>query len=706
MRQLLRRFRGVAAVMAVLVVTLATAAVAAEKGVLDQSTGEQCCFAGIVGHSHTGDHMLGETFTAGLTGYLDTAELFIYQQGGIGGRYRVRLTGVAPNGTPDDNQLATAVLDVCRQGRLTSDPPSGVTFSPAPAVTAGQRYALVVEYAADSTGERVALWSGGANDLPNGFPWSRDRAAAVPAWVSIWGGKPLSLFTYVSASQPPSVTRHATTSTLSATPSTVKRRQRVQLEAALEDAAQPASVPTGPVTFVVDGSPRPPVALDAEGIARDAVSFDTVGGHSVTSAYCPAAGSEFISSEATAPITVSAAAWTTNTALSIEPDPTVAWQPATFGATVTNTEPGAPDLSGNVQFSEADGTPIGDPVPVDSTGHAELIAAAGAGTYVVRARYGGDGLHGPSAADADQQVTRGTTTTLMASSANPAIEGTPFIIGVAVEADAPSEGIPTGQVQFTIDDVPAGAPLDLDADGEVFVQVTALQVGSAVIGARYDGDDDYLPSQASFVQTVTGGGASTGTSGADASPPRGAATVPTPLTGSQLASALRIRSAIAARSRGAFRVGTVNTPRVRSLTLQILSRRSKAQGATRKPRIVVVGRGRLAGNVITARLTSAGRALVKRAKRLRVRLKFRAVDDTGNALTVEMARTLRAASARAGRSAVHLSGAPIARARLDMLADTFVAPGPRRLAELRLRGGVRTSSNRDRNVVVRGRVGE
>jgi hypothetical protein len=109
--------------------------------VLDQSTGEQCCFAAIVGHSHTGgDHMLGETFTAGLSGYLDTAELFIYQQEGIGGRYRVRLTGVAPDGTPDENQLATAVLDVCRQGQLTSDPPSGVTFSPAPAVTAGERY--------------------------------------------------------------------------------------------------------------------------------------------------------------------------------------------------------------------------------------------------------------------------------------------------------------------------------------------------------------------------------------------------------------------------------------------------------------------------------------------------------------------------------------------------------------------------------------
>jgi hypothetical protein len=327
----------------------------------------------------------------------------------------------------------------------------------------------------------------------------------------------------------------------------------------------------------------------------------------------------------------------------------------TLRASVTNGEPDAPPLTGSVQFAEEGGTPIGDPVFLDDTGHAELVAAAGAGDYVVKARYSGDSLHDPSTGQASQRVTQAATTTEIASSAAPATAGTPFVIGVAVSAEPPSEGVPTGEVRFSIDGAALGPRVPLDADGQVFIRVTASTAGSAVIGAHYAGDSDYVASEARLTQTVTGGPAAARTS----APPTSGGTPNTtpnrlvPLTRADLLASLRIPSVIGTRLHGDFRVGTITSTSVRSLALKFVSRRAKAPG--RKPRTVTLARGGLSGMVITARLTKTGRAALQRRERVKGRLYMRAVDDTGNALTLSTTRTLRIVTRRAPRSRSRLS---------------------------------------------------
>jgi hypothetical protein len=312
-----RQIHVIASTSALLALTSLAPADAPAKGEPDQSTGDPCCFLQLVGNNGGGvDEVLGQSFTAGRTGFLDTAELFISQQAGIGGRYRVRLTGVRPDSAPDDRDVATAVLDVCRQ----DDPPSAVTFSPAPAIRAGQRYALVVEYMPGTGPDHQAYWMGAAHNLEGGFPWAKDRAAAPPVWQSIWLGVPLSLYTYVSATRPPVVGRDATASTMSARPDAVKRLQPVALEAKVVDLDHASMTPAGTVSFVIDGSAKPAVALDATGTARDTATFGASGSHTVTASYCPAAASTLISSEsAGTPITVSAENWPTATALTSIP---------------------------------------------------------------------------------------------------------------------------------------------------------------------------------------------------------------------------------------------------------------------------------------------------------------------------------------------------------------------------------------------------
>jgi hypothetical protein len=327
-------------------------------------------------------------------------------------------------------------------------------------------------------------------------------------------------------------------------------------------------------------------------------------------------------------------------------------------------------LTGAVQFTENDGTPIGQPVLLDDSGHAELVAAAGAGDYVVQARYTGDSLHDPSVGEASHRVTLAGTTTEIASSAAPAAVGTPFIIGVTTSANAPSEGVPTGDVQFSIDGAAVGPRVPLDADGQVFIRVTASAAGSAVIGAHYAGDSDYLPSEARLTQTVTGTTAAARTSPPAArSAPNASPSRSVPLTRADLLASLRLPSVIGIRLRGGTRVGSITSTRLRSLALKFVSRRGQRGG--RKPRTVTLARGGLAGTDIRARLTKPGRAALQRRKRVSARLEMKAVDDTGTALTLSTTRTLRMLSRRTSGSPSGTSASPSGALHLHVPAGTM-----------------------------------
>jgi hypothetical protein len=631
------RLRVTAVALALAAVTASGGTAAHATGVLDQTTGDStCCISVQIGHNQgVGDFINAQTFTAGITGYLDTAELFIYQHAFYaGGRYRVRITRLTADGAPDEQQtLATAVLDTCRAGQLTSDPPSQVLFSPAPAVTRGLRYALVVEYGPDTRGEHAASWDGGPLDLPGGMPWSKRTDVASPVWQSMGPSKPLSLHTYVSAVQPLPLTRDMTSTALNVTPSTPRRFQPLQLTAHVADSTHTATVPPGTVRFFIDGSPQPPVVVDAGGAAQMQTSFATAGDHAVSAAYCPAtASSPMISSEQTATVPVSADRWETETTLSTDPDPSVAWEPVALVADVATADEGLPfPPTGTVTFTEEDGTPIGAPLPIDNDGEAALFAEAGAGDYVIFARYSGDEIHAPSTDSVTQQVDRDTTTTRLTSTAA-AVAGKPFAVSAGVDSSDRSDGIPTGAVQFALDGVPAGNPVTLDDDGHAAGSVTAAQAGSASITARYLGDDDYLPSDAQLTRTVTAAPAVVPAApSATPSPPPLAR--PAPLAPAQLLAAVHVPRVVIAPPRGTFTVATVDAARLRSLTAEIAARHGN--------RAVVLARGRLSKRKLVARLTAAGRAALAHRRRAHAQLTLRATDDTGHTLTARRAVTLR-----------------------------------------------------------------
>ena len=630
----MRALRASAAAILVAIVVWSAASVAGASaiptGVLDQSTGEQCCIAVGVTNHNTGAGFVrsaaAETFTAGLTGFLDTAEMFIYQGQGLGGRYQVQITGVAADGTPDEQTLATAALDGCREGRLTSDPPSRLVSSPAPAILAGHQYALVVEYAPGTTGERTAMWSGGAKDLPNGFPWAKDRTAMTPVWRSVWAGKPLSLFTYVSAVQPPALAREPTTVTVSPTTTPIRRLEDVVFEARV--AARPGRVPTGSVTFTVDGTVQPSVALDAAGTARQDARFTNSGPHTATAAVLPGGGPCLRQQRGDVELLRQRQPLADADGARGRAESVGRVGARQFEATVANAETGAPGLVGQVQFTEDDGTPIGPPMVLDGDGKAKLVAKASAGTYSVRARYFGDTLHDASTAALVQRVDRAATTTTLTGASGVIQAGRPVTIGVLVESEARSDGIPSGTVQLSADGVQLGAPQRLDEDGIALLTVTPSAPGTPTIVVRYSGDEDYLPSEIQRVQPVL----------APAAPAAPVATprpVPRPasLTRADVLKALRMARTVPVPRRGAFALGALQSTRVRSVTADITARR----GA----RKVLVAQARSTGTTVKARLTAAGRRLLAPGKRVTVQVALTVVDDTDHTLSVTLIRTLR-----------------------------------------------------------------
>jgi hypothetical protein len=618
---------------------------AAAKGTLDQSTMPPGGYLSVVGASPVGNTAQAQTFTAGVSGFFDTVAVAVSPQASSDGRYRLSVVGTTAQGTPNGTVLARSIIDACRlTGALNA---TEVAFSLAAQLTAGTRYALVLDPDPANLPGASGLWSQGQGSITGGETFTKLLDAASPSWQPSQAG-PEAFSTYMSAGAPPATTRGSTSLTLSAQPNPVKRYRTVSLTAHVTDDAHPTSAPAGTLRFVIDGQPSLPVPVSADGNATTTASWQTAGDHQIAASFCPTDAS-LISSDATATITVSAAKTATTTTLTIDPAASVAWQDDTLTATVTSTEPGGPLPSGNVQFAEEDGTPIGDPAPVGADGRAVIHATAGAGTYTLRALFQGDDLYEPSEDTADVTVSKASSVTTLQSSDNPAVVGTTITWLIDVSAVPPSESIPTGTVDVAVDGIPQGT-FDLDDIGQIALAASNFQVGSHTVTMHYSGDIDYLPSDGTFIQNVIAepgpAPASAPGTAASSSAAKPATSTPVvkPLTAARLLGALHMPATLSARA-GKVTVGTAANPPLRSVTVDLVAAggiRAAATSATSLGHATVtVAAGKR--RTIKVTLNRAGRRALRSQRSVRVQVRLKAVDSAGRTVKTTAKRTLKAA---------------------------------------------------------------
>ena len=279
----------------------------------------------------------------------------------------------------------------------------------------------------------------------------------------------------------------ATTLTTSGSPSVFS--QSVTVTATV---AGTGGMPTGTVTFTVDGTAQAPVVVNGNGTAAYRVSALSVGLHHVTAAY---SGDTSFAPSASATLTQTVNPIGTTTTLVSSVNPSASGQSVTVTATVAGTG-GTP--TGTVTFT-VDGVNVSTPVSL-SSGVATYAANLSVGTHIVTAAYSGDAAFAASASAAlTQMVNKITTTTVLISSLNPATIGQPVRLAATVTG-----GGPTGTVTFT--DTTLGVTLGTGtlSGGSAALTASGLAVGGHQITVSYGGDVNNLPSaSAALTQTVS-----------------------------------------------------------------------------------------------------------------------------------------------------------------------------------------------------------
>jgi hypothetical protein len=275
----------------------------------------------------------------------------------------------------------------------------------------------------------------------------------------------------------------ATTTALSSSANPSMSGQNVTFTAAVSGAS-----PGGAVTFKDGGTDIPGCAnvSVSGGSAYCTVASLALGAHALTADYSGDARNNASSGTLTQVVNKA----NTTTALTSSSNPSAFGQSITFSAAVSIVSPGSGAPSGTVQF-KADGVALGSAVNLSAGGASVTMAALGGGAHVVTAEYSGNAnLNASSGALWPQTVFPASTTTTLASSANPSTYGQTVTFTATVASGA---GAPGGSVQFKVDGVNLGSAVSLSS-GQASLSTASLSAGTHTITAEYSGSANHAAS--------------------------------------------------------------------------------------------------------------------------------------------------------------------------------------------------------------------
>jgi hypothetical protein len=350
-----------------------------------------------------------------------------------------------------------------------------------------------VQFAVDGVnlGGPVTLTGGTATSLTAHLDAGPHLVTADYAGDDDFGGAMDSLTQHVIAAH--------TTTTVSSSPNPSVVGQTVTLHAEVTPVSPATGTPEGAIQFFIDGNAVGVFAQLDTGVAEIQVSTFSVGDHTVTAKYL-SGDINFITSTS-APITQQVNKAATTVTVQSSAAPSVFGQPVTFTATVAVQSPGAGAPSGSITFT--DGTTVLGAVPVNSgTGFQATLTTStlSVSQHVIVATYSGDDSFLGSNGSINQKVNRAQTSTVVASSANPAQSGQGITFTASVAPVAPGAGLPTGTVRFTVNGANLGAPATLVNGVATSTTFASLSPGTYAIAATYNGDGNFVNSAGTLDQ--------------------------------------------------------------------------------------------------------------------------------------------------------------------------------------------------------------
>lgn len=257
--------------------------------------------------------------------------------------------------------------------------------------------------------------------------------------------------------------------------------------------------PTGAVQFELDGvALGAPVAVVGGTATSESISTLSVASHEVLATY---SGDEFVAG-GKGKLTQSVGAEATATEVAASVNPSVFGQAVTFTATVSAQTGGIP--TGAIAFlidgdSACQGGLSGGSA---SCSPAEPLSP---GEHDVRAEYAGDTDFSASHGVLTETVAKAPTLTSISADVAAPRFGQPVTFTAEVSVPPPGGGIPTGEIQFTLDGEPLGAPVTITGGAATTPPISALPVGMNAVGAEYGGDSDHAGSSETLFEEVVPG---------------------------------------------------------------------------------------------------------------------------------------------------------------------------------------------------------
>jgi hypothetical protein len=276
----------------------------------------------------------------------------------------------------------------------------------------------------------------------------------------------------------------ASTTSLSSSVNPSSAGPAVTFTATVTPVAPAFGTPTGTVTFADGGNSIGTGTLNASGQATFTTSTLAPGTHSITAVY---RGDTNVGGSTSAALTQTVSSQTSTTTLTSSVNPSVFGQNVILTATVSFGGGGTP--TGTVSFFDG-ATLLGSGTLAGGTTTLP-VSTLRVATHTLTAVYGGDAnSSGSTSAALVQTVNKASTSTTLASSANPSDALTPVTFTATVVATSPSSGTPTGTVTFRDGATSIGAGT-LNASGNATFTTSTLAVGKHSITAVYSGDTNF-----------------------------------------------------------------------------------------------------------------------------------------------------------------------------------------------------------------------
>jgi len=265
----------------------------------------------------------------------------------------------------------------------------------------------------------------------------------------------------------------STTTTLSSSLNPSHYGQQITFTAVVTPSG--SGTPTGSVTFD-DGATSLGSVILAKGVATLTTNALTAGSHSISATY---SGDATFAASTSAPLVQTVAQASPTVTLSSGLNPSYVGQQVTLSA-IVSAGPATP--TGTITFKQ--GSKVVGTTNLENGQASLAIAFAKSGNYSIVASYSGDQNYSAKVSKTLKQVVKKyTTTTSLASSPNPSVQGQPVTFTATVNSPGPA---PTGKVTFYNGSKSLGK--GTLAKGVATLTTSKLPKGSLSITATYAGD--------------------------------------------------------------------------------------------------------------------------------------------------------------------------------------------------------------------------